>query len=199
MKTITLHQPWASLVAEGMKTIETRRLPPAGPWPAFEGQRRMPGSAIAPGDELAIAAAARTPDWDDYEDGHYFGTLGDDTRSIQWARPVRLPAEWHYYLGGDGPRPLPLGAVVATCTLVDVVPIGQVRDISPTLSPPWYWIDPRHSIAADGRYTHGARSDQFDFGDFTPGRYAWLLADIVKLDEPVPARGRQGLWEWAAA
>lgn len=39
-------------------------------------------------------------------------------------------------------------------------------------------------------------TDQRPFGDFTPGRYAWLLADVEALAEPVPARGRQGLWEW---
>jgi hypothetical protein len=34
------------------------------------------------------------------------------------------------------------------------------------------------------------------FGDYTPGRYAWLLADVRRLPEPIPARGALGLWEW---
>jgi hypothetical protein len=28
------------------------------------------------------------------------------------------------------------------------------------------------------------------------GPWCWVLADICRLDEPVPARGAQGLWEW---
>lgn len=31
-------------------------------------------------------------------------------------------------------------------------------------------------------------------GDWTPGRFAWALADIRPLPEPVPALGRQGWW-----
>jgi hypothetical protein len=32
------------------------------------------------------------------------------------------------------------------------------------------------------------------FGDYTPGRFGWRLASIVRLHVPVPARGLQGLW-----
>jgi hypothetical protein len=38
-------------------------------------------------------------------------------------------------------------------------------------------------------------TDQLPFGDFTPGRYAWLLEDITPCDQ-VSAKGRQGLWNW---
>lgn len=34
------------------------------------------------------------------------------------------------------------------------------------------------------------------FGDFTPGRYGWYLTDIVKFKNPVPAKGKLGLWEF---
>jgi hypothetical protein len=34
------------------------------------------------------------------------------------------------------------------------------------------------------------------FGDYTPGRFAWLLADVQALPEPIPAKGALGLWEW---
>ena len=32
------------------------------------------------------------------------------------------------------------------------------------------------------------------FGDFSLGRYAWRLADVRPLAEPIPCRGKQGLW-----
>jgi hypothetical protein len=35
-----------------------------------------------------------------------------------------------------------------------------------------------------------------DFGDFTPGRFAWELSNIRRLPEPIPARGQQGIWNW---
>jgi hypothetical protein len=34
------------------------------------------------------------------------------------------------------------------------------------------------------------------FGDYTPGRFAWDLADVRPLPTPVPARGHLGLWDW---
>lgn len=33
-------------------------------------------------------------------------------------------------------------------------------------------------------------------GDYTLGRYAWELKNIEVLQEPVPAKGQQGLWNW---
>ena len=41
-------------------------------------------------------------------------------------------------------------------------------------------------------------SDQLPYGDWEPGRAAWLLDKIVMLD-PVPAKGALGLWEWEGA
>lgn len=34
------------------------------------------------------------------------------------------------------------------------------------------------------------------WGDFSPNRYGWMFADIKRLEEPIPARGYQQLWEW---
>ncbi len=34
------------------------------------------------------------------------------------------------------------------------------------------------------------------YGDFTPGRYGWLLEDVKKFDQPIPAKGHLGLWNW---
>lgn len=34
------------------------------------------------------------------------------------------------------------------------------------------------------------------FGDYSLDRFAWTLEDPVRFPEPLPARGKQGLWEW---
>ena len=33
-------------------------------------------------------------------------------------------------------------------------------------------------------------------GDYTPGRFAWVLKNPVMFDRPIPARGFQGWWNW---
>ena len=34
------------------------------------------------------------------------------------------------------------------------------------------------------------------FGCFSPGNYAWILDNPVMFDTPIPAKGRQGFWNW---
>lgn len=38
--------------------------------------------------------------------------------------------------------------------------------------------------------------NEWHFGDYGPDRYAWYLDAVVRLAEPVPARGALSLWEW---
>ncbi len=37
---------------------------------------------------------------------------------------------------------------------------------------------------------------EWNFGDYSPGRFAWMLANVRALPEPIPAKGALGLWEW---
>lgn len=165
MKALTLHQPWASLIALGVKTIETR---------SWSTSYRGP---------LAIHAAARKPtdvmvgEWESSD----FGSAGWEMRNPE-GRGVDLP----------------FGAIIATCELVDVVPMVAVGGhgipksliVSEVIEG-----DPRDLILLDraGGWWEN-KSDQRPFGDYAPGRYAWLLDGIVRLDKPIVARGRQGLW-----
>jgi activating signal cointegrator 1 len=36
-------------------------------------------------------------------------------------------------------------------------------------------------------------------GDWSPGRFAWLLDEITKFDAPIPAKGKQGWWRHECA
>ncbi len=38
--------------------------------------------------------------------------------------------------------------------------------------------------------------EEYAFGNFTPGRYAWVMKDAALFDKPIPASGKQGLWNW---
>ncbi len=246
MKAITLHQPWASLVAQGIKTIETKS------WSTHYRGR------------LAIHASKRIPDVEILEDGPA-GELFDDTQPdnpvvAQWWKteradyqPESIPAaedRWSIWTPRCDITPMPLGRIIATCELVDVVPIvgrwewrpeeadrcrvseepndGDLRHQRGGLWLTGFRCWPATS-ASRSRWYGGSPErieDQRPYGDFRPGRYAWLLADIkattercpacwgsgsypyptrmvcqvcnAKLScEPVPARGRQRLWEWS--
>lgn len=37
--------------------------------------------------------------------------------------------------------------------------------------------------------------EEFAFGHYEPGRFAWVLRDVVRLSEPIPFTGRQGIFD----
>jgi len=46
---------------------------------------------------------------------------------------------------------------------------------------------------------YGSRYDtpkERAFGDWSPGRWGWILRNPVLFEKPVPARGAQGFWNW---
>ena len=174
MKALTERQPIPALVVAGVVTILTR---------SWSTEHRGP---------LAIHAGKRPPDEFANLGGWEVGRLDIGAPRRMW---LRLQA---------GPIiDLPLGAVVATCTLVDVVPIvddlrahnGHHRVILGT-KPDIFGHSAWRTNPAGGPAIN--ITDQLPFGDFTPGRYAYLLTDITPLPEPQPAKGRLGLWDWDA-
>ena len=84
-----------------------------------------------------------------------------------------------------GPGPLPLGVVIAECRLISCIPTRELQSNG---------VIPVDYLAGCGDF-YMSDSERL-FGDFTPGRWAWLLADMKPLAQPIPAKGAQGLWEW---
>jgi hypothetical protein len=75
---------------------------------------------------------------------------------------------------------LPLGAVIATCRLVNVLPVEVVNG--------------RENVW--GISIEPVGINELEFGDYAPGRFAWLLEEIREVYPPIPARGSLGLWDW---
>jgi hypothetical protein len=74
---------------------------------------------------------------------------------------------------------LPTGAVIATAVLSDCIKSVDT------------WTD--GYILENGVYVY---SPEYEYGDFTPGRYAWEMREVNELPKPIPAKGQQGLWNW---
>lgn len=172
MKVLSLHQPWATLVALGVKTIETRS------WPA-------PDSVI--GQRIAIHAAKR------------FDRDGWEAQLPGLSLPGLAAAEW---LLLASPKIAQRGVVVATAVVTDCIPIlvdNDARLVSGATGTDNFGVFQRYDVLWLDRAGPDGNLDithQLTFGDFTPGRWAWLLDDVQPLDPPQPARGRQRLWNW---
>lgn len=65
------------------------------------------------------------------------------------------------------------GAVLGTVEIVDCLPVEEVI----------------HTLTAQERA----------LGDYSPGRFAWVLKNPVMFSAPVPASGKQGWWNWEGA
>jgi activating signal cointegrator 1 len=142
IKAITLWQPWATLMAIGVKRFETRS------WgTGYKGP-------------IAIHAAKR---------------------------PINV-AEINYHmrlvLGDHGIRK-------SEFSLGQVVAIGYLKKVYPTWCQDAVMVGPE-TVSLPPPLTSLERS----FGDWSQGRCAWLVTDMWQLDPPIPARGRQGLWDW---
>ncbi|CAH1055952.1 ASCH domain-containing protein [Paenibacillus pseudetheri] len=88
---------------------------------------------------------------------------------------IRKALERHGYTEDN----LPTGAVVAICKLSEYLKSVDT------------WTD--------GYELEGGKliySPEYEFGDFTPGRYAWEMTNVKQLPLPIPAKGQQGLWNW---
>lgn len=212
MKALTIRQPWATLIALGVKTIETRswRAPQAliGQTIAIHAGKHRPKDVwcSASADPVFPPPLARLYDYGKCVDPQ-------ESNDGEW---------WRYRWDG------PLGAIVATATLADCVPMVE-RDTGINQRRYLYLMN---GEVLDIDYARSPRivdvTDQVPYGDFQPGRWAWLLTDVKPTTErcpaclrtwddckvtpervppcstciemgtcpPIPAKGKQGLWEW---
>lgn len=184
IKALTLHQPWASLIALGEKKIETQ---------TWETDYRGP---------LGIHAAINPKPV-------YYFLAREPFRSLLIRHGLIDP---DYPLIGPGdkvPRGrnliarVPLGKMLATCELVDCrmiaapsfqsgpdhlffAPVTQtmLEDAGPLQAP-----EARRYILPPGE-------PELSLGNYAVGRYAWILENVKPLPAPIPVKGMQGLWNW---
>lgn len=69
-----------------------------------------------------------------------------------------------------GKTDLPRGAVLGTVEIADCVPVEEI--------------------------VHTLSEREKALGDYSSGRFAWVLRNPVAFSTPVPAKGKQGWWNW---
>jgi len=128
--------------------------------------RPSPGQ-LAPGDLLAIHAAVRKPRWQEWSSA--ISTALCDFEGGGFVASVAEAAA----------EELPRGVVLAICR---VDGFYMTEDV----------------VARPACYMRPGTDAELELalGDFSPGRFAWALKVIEVLDPPIPAQGRQRLWDW---
>lgn len=135
MKALTLHEPWASLLATGKKRIETRS------W--YTPHRG----------ELAVHAGKT------------------DVPRADW--PEDIAAYWDHY---------------ALYPLADPYGVTRGRIIGT--------VDLIACVQMDDDYVRGVLAHEARYGNFAPGRYAWVCDNPRVIYNGPLVNGQRGLWEW---
>ena len=89
---------------------------------------------------------------------------------------LRYPHELfqHFEAAGAIYKDFPLGAIIGQANLVECIQMDQE-----------YCDRMKKQNPAE-----------YAFGNYEPGRYALVMKDAVLFDKPIPAKGKQGLWNW---
>lgn len=187
MKAIVVRQPFATLIALGVKTIETRPSPPNGPMRP-DGVRGLPGCSLERGERIAIVAGAQ-PGAEVGEDlgdsgWYYESTAGDPSCVVNWRHFVSHEA--------------PLGAVVCTVTVDDALRVIDPEDYD---AAEWggdglILVDPANALLpvsiVDDNACRFMQPSEAALGDFTPGRWGWMLSDPQPITKPCGRCGGRG-------
>lgn len=79
--------------------------------------------------------------------------------------------------GYTDPSSLPTGKILCTCNVFDCV---QMKGIAEDVTVPGYKLSTKEKA----------------FGHYAEGRFAFVLANIKRFKNPVPAIGKLNMWEW---
>ena len=77
-----------------------------------------------------------------------------------------------------------MGCIVATCNLVSIESVDAIADAGPGV------------YRCGVKLTWPIPEPERSFGNYSRGRYMWLLDDVKPVDPPIPARGSVALWDW---
>ena len=169
MKALTLHEPYASLIASGRKRFETRGWPP-------------PRGLI--GERIAIHAAKhRGPTVRAAIEQHYPG--------FRVTCPLPRATDALHAAHADG-RILrfPLGRIIATARLVEASQVIEEAIDDGSAAAGFARVR-----SLDVPLRKWAPTDAY--GDYRLGRWLWWLEGVRLLPTPRWATGRQGLWDCA--
>ncbi len=157
MKTISILQPWASLVVLGHKKIETRS------WNTkYRG-------------ELLIHAS-----------------MGKQYKKIGYGNPL-LEYYTELYENGmiEHMASLSFGAIIGKVNLEAVIPSENIDASGDPFQQSMLINSDRTKFASN---CATISLQEYAFGDYSDGRFGWLLSDPILFKEPIPCKGQLGIW-----
>jgi len=189
MLALSLWQPWATYMADGLKMVETRH------W-----STHIRGW-------FAIHAAKTTQGMDNLR--HLYDVVFHKLFTRRQELKTLAQALNRYFASPRG-ESFSFGAIVAVGKLADCRQIPPNHQGPPQLVNAGSMPLERHDVEAleqqQGSWpaAPAAEEKEPDFprlslqetllGDYTPGRFGWIFERVIKLKTPVECNGGQGFW-----
>lgn len=175
MRAISLWQPWAQLIACGAKPYETRDWAPPysliGQRIAIHAAKKIDKGAAEFAEELVYGQSSG---------GH---ELADKLEASMRGTPDRLMGRF------ARATTMPIGCIVCTAVLEAAFRLGEPAKgtAAPAASVTHRMLSRPMPECFTVRYD--------EFGDYSAGRWAWLLSDVQVMRPPPAAIGRQGFFD----
>ena len=167
LKALTIHQPWASLIALGHKRIETRSWPTShrGPIAIHAGRR-----SLAEGYDIV-------------------------EHKLRYQRDAQSECALLDLYRESFPLGAIIAIANLDDVLrIEQQGIQRFQDAEVTRTLTYGEGEPENGYRTFKAINAGEGSCERALGNYEPGRYAWLLSDVRPVD-PIGVRGAQGLWD----
>lgn len=114
---------------------------------------------------------------------HVRGTIGIHATATmpKWCKDLLAEEPFKSALEGIE---LPKGAILGTVEIIDCVTVEAWMKQS-------YW-----SLGKLREEVLIKTSNEMHFGDYTEGRFAWKTINPTPFAQPIPAKGKQGFWNY---
>lgn len=106
-------------------------------------------------------------------------------KSINKKSCLREPIKSVLEKYGYTEKNLPTGVIIAKCELINCI---KMKD--------WFADTSLKVVKVTLENGKVIAGNELEFGDFTQGRYAWILDNVELLEDPIPAKGKLSLWEY---
>jgi len=152
MKTLSVKQPWASLIIDGIKDIENRT------W-------KLPSNMK--GQRVLIHASKCSWSWDKFT--NYIENIDCESMELQnFVLTNKISEKWL--------KQLPTGMIIGSVEVVDCV-----------INHKSMWAEKTEGVLV---------GNEFFTNEKSPTVYNWVLANPLKLTEPIPAKGKLLFWDY---
>ncbi len=144
-------------------------------------------SILQPWASLAVLGHKRieTRSWNTKYRGELYihASLGKNYKKLKADDPLyRFYHPLFAYNKIEPMEKLPFGAIIGKVDLVETIQFDK------------------NTINREQDFHYGSLFEytpqELAFGDYTTGRFGWLLANPVMFDKPIPAKGQLGIWNY---